>query len=150
MSAVDLKRRFPHILALILLLVIGWSAWRPAEWGVWWMEMVWVLGTFAVLAATYCRFRFSNLAYGIVFLWLVMHAVGAHYTFERVPMAWLMERFGSERNHYDRIAHFCIGLNGLAGARAGRRGSARVTGRGAQTAASGGGAIRPLTCRCGA
>ena len=106
-----MKRRFPHILALTLLLVIGWSAWRPAEWGVWWMEMVWVLGTFAVLAATYCRFRFSNLAYGIVFLWLVMHAVGAHYTFERVPVTWLMERLGSERNHYDRIAHFCIGLN---------------------------------------
>ena len=39
MSAVDMKRRFPHILALILLLVIGWSAWRPAEWGVWWMEI---------------------------------------------------------------------------------------------------------------
>jgi|SRR5574344_1325542 putative membrane protein len=103
--------KFPHALAVVLLLVVGWSAWRPAEWGVWWMEMVWVLGAFAVLAATFRRFRFSNAAYSLVFIWLVMHTVGAHYTFEHVPMEWLKSLLGSERNHYDRIAHFCIGLN---------------------------------------
>lgn len=103
--------RFPFILAALLVAVIGWSAYHPAEWTVWWMEMVWVLGVFAALAATYRKFRFSNLAYGIVFIWLVMHTVGAHYTFEHVPMDWLKGLLGTERNHYDRIAHFSIGLN---------------------------------------
>ena len=33
------------------------------------------------------------------------------YTFERVPFDWVSELIGSSRNHYDRVAHFVIGLN---------------------------------------
>ena len=104
-------KRFPLMLAVVLTVVIAWSAYKPAEWGVWWMEMSWVLGVFALLAFTYRRFRFSNLAYALVFLWLVMHTVGAHYTFEHVPAEWLKNLIGSERNHYDRVAHFVVGFN---------------------------------------
>jgi len=111
MKTTDQIGKFVLGLAMALLGIIAWSAWKPAEWGVWWMEMSWVLGVFALLALTYRKFRFSNLAYGIVFIWLVMHTVGAHYTFEHVPCAWLKELLGAERNHYDRVAHFCIGLN---------------------------------------
>ena len=99
------------MLAAVLVAVIAWSAYKPAEWGVWWMEMSWVLGVFALLAFTCRRFRFSNLAYALVFLWLVMHTVGAHYTFEHVPAEWLKNLLGSERNHYDRVAHFVVGFN---------------------------------------
>lgn len=104
-------KSFPAALCGIFLAVVAWSACGPADWHVWWMEMVWVLGVFAVLAATFRRFRFSNAAYGLVFIWLALHTVGAHYTFEHVPMDWLKELLGTTRNHYDRIAHFCIGLN---------------------------------------
>lgn len=104
-------KKFPMMLAAVLTAVIAWSAYKPAEWGVWWMEMSWVLGVFALLAFTYRRFRFSNLAYALVFLWLVMHTVGAHYTFEHVPAEWLKNLLGSERNHYDRVAHFVVGFN---------------------------------------
>ena len=104
-------KKFPMMLAVVLTVVIAWSAYKPAEWGVWWMEMSWVLGVFALLAFTYRRFRFSNLAYALVFLWLVMHTVGAHYTFEHVPAEWLKNLLGSERNHYDRVAHFVVGFN---------------------------------------
>ena len=41
----------------------------------------------------------------------MLHTIGAHYTFEQAPAAWLQSLLGSERNHYDRIAHFCVGLN---------------------------------------
>ena len=111
MEKTDSSNAFPLVLAICLTATIGWSAWHPAEWGVWWMEMVWVLGAFGLLAATYRRFHFSNLAYGIVFIWLMLHTFGAHYTFEHVPAAWLQDLLGSERNHYDRVAHFCVGLN---------------------------------------
>ena len=104
-------KKFPMMLAAVLVAVIAWSAYKPAEWGVWWMEMSWVLGVFALLVFTYRRFRFSNLAYALVFLWLVMHTVGAHYTFEHVPAEWLKNLLGSERNHYDRVAHFVVGFN---------------------------------------
>ena len=104
-------KRFPIYLAAVLCAVIAWSAYKPAEWGVWWMEMSWVLGVFVLLALTYRHFRFSNLAYALVFLWLVMHTIGAHYTFEHVPAEWLKDLLGSERNHYDRVAHFVVGFN---------------------------------------
>ena len=99
------------VLAAALAVEIAWSANSPAEWGVWWMEMAWVIGAFALLLFTSRCFRFSNLAYTLVFLWLVLHTIGAHYTFERVPMDWLKSLLGSERNHYDRLAHFAVGLN---------------------------------------
>jgi len=111
MKSIHRENLFLVLLSGLLSLVIAWSAWRPVEWGVWWMEMAWVLGVFALLALTYRRFRFSNLAYGIVFIWLALHTIGAHYTFEHVPCDWLKSLLGSERNHYDRIAHYCVGLN---------------------------------------
>lgn len=99
------------LLALLVTGVVIWSACGPAEWRVWWMEMCWVLGAFILLITTYRRFRFSTAAYAIVSIWLVMHTIGAHYTFEHVPFGWFTEFFGFERNHYDRIAHYAIGLN---------------------------------------
>ena len=32
----------------------------------------------------------------------------AHYTFEHVPFDWITELFGFQRNHFDRICHFCV------------------------------------------
>ena len=104
-------KRFPIALAATLAVLIAWSAYNPAARGVWWMEMSWVLGVFALLAFTYRHFKFSNLAYALVFLWLVMHTIGAHYTFEHVPAEWLRNLLGAERNHYDRVAHFVVGFN---------------------------------------
>ena len=40
---------------------------------------------------------------------MMLQVVGAHYTFELVPMDWLMEPLGLVRNPYDRIAHFTVG-----------------------------------------
>ena len=91
-------KRVPYILALLVLATIGWSAAGPAEWRVWWMEMCWVLGTFGLLAATYGKFRFSATAYALVSIWLVMHTIGAHYTFEHVPFGFITDFFGFERN----------------------------------------------------
>lgn len=39
----------------------------------------------------------------------MLQTVGAHYSFERVPMDWLMSPLGLTRNPYDRIAHFAVG-----------------------------------------
>ncbi len=38
------------------------------------------------------------------------HTVGGHYTFERVPFDWFNNFFGFERNMFDRIGHFSVGL----------------------------------------
>jgi len=36
--------------------------------------------------------------------------MGGHFTFERVPVAFMSDLFGFQRNHFDRIAHFTVGF----------------------------------------
>lgn len=56
------------------------------------------------------RYQFSNTAYVLMFIWLCLHTVGAKYTFAEVPFDWFNNLIGSERNNFDRVAHFSIGL----------------------------------------
>ena len=81
----------------------------PADRTVWCVEMVWAVGLWAILLLTRRKFRFSTPAYLCFFVWTVLQLVGAHYTFEHVPMEWLMNPLGLVRNPYDRIAHFAVG-----------------------------------------
>ena len=81
----------------------------PADRTVWCVEMVWAIGLWAILLLTRRRFRFSAIAYLCFFVWTILQLVGAHFTFEHVPMEWLMKPFGLVRNPYDRIAHFAVG-----------------------------------------
>lgn len=45
-----------------------------------------------------------------MFIWLILHTIGAKYTFAEVPFDWFNNMIGSERNNFDRVAHFSIGL----------------------------------------
>ena len=85
------------------------SAIRPHSFAVWMTEIFWVAGLLVVLLSTRRLFRFSLMAYGCFFVWMILQAIGAHYTFELVPMDWLKEPLGLVRNPYDRIAHFTVG-----------------------------------------
>ena len=61
--------------------------------------------------AGYRRFRFSDRAYVQATLFLVLHSIGAHYTYSEVPFgAWMQNAFGLGRNHFDRLVHFSFGL----------------------------------------
>ena len=88
---------------------IGLSAVGPHSFAVWMTEIFWVVGLLAVLLSTRRMFRFSLAAYACFFVWMILQAIGAHYTFELVPMDWLKEPLGLVRNPYDRIAHFTVG-----------------------------------------
>ena len=44
---------------------------------------------------------------------MMLQVFDAHYTFELVPMDWLMGPLGLVRNPYDRITHFTVGWFGL-------------------------------------
>ena len=41
---------------------------------------------------------------------LILHTIGAHYTFANVPFSFITELFNFERNHFDRMAHFSVGF----------------------------------------
>ena len=70
-------------------------------------------------AALYRRFLLSRVSYTLIFVFLVLHEVGAHYTYAEVPYdVWFNELTGRtlnsllgwERNNFDRIIHFSYGL----------------------------------------
>jgi len=77
----------------------------------WFLENLLVAVFVTLLAATYRRFPLSDLSYLLIAVFLTLHAVGAHYTYSKVPMGgWVTELLGWERNHYDRAVHFLFGL----------------------------------------
>ena len=81
----------------------------PASRAVWLTEIFWVWGLVAILLVTFRKFRFSGVAYACFFVWCILQIIGAHWTFEHVPMQWLAEPLGLARNPYDRLAHFMVG-----------------------------------------
>ena len=98
-----------RIMLVLLLVLMVWSGIAPADRTVWMVESVWSVGLLAILLVTRKWFKFSTAAYLCFWVWAVLQTIGAHYTFEHVPMEWLMSPLGLTRNPYDRIAHFAVG-----------------------------------------
>ena len=103
-----------RFLQLLLVWLVGlWIAMaiEPFDRFDWLLENLLVFVYGALLVATYRRFAFSNLSYGLFGLFMTLHLVGAHYTYAEVPFGfWLQDLLGLSRNHYDRIVHFSFGL----------------------------------------
>ena len=84
---------------------------HPLDRGDWLLENLLVFVTATVLIATYRSFQFSELSYALILIFLVTHAIGAHYTYAKVPAGfWLQDWLHLNRNHYDRVIHFAFGL----------------------------------------
>ncbi|MCK5273492.1 MAG: DUF2238 domain-containing protein [Alphaproteobacteria bacterium] len=110
-----------YLLILAVLFAVIWAALAisPLYREDWIIENLLVVVFVAGMAATWRWFPFSRVSYTLIFLFLCLHAVGAHYTYAQVPYnEWtqalfgrsLNEAMGWERNHFDRLVHFCYGL----------------------------------------
>jgi putative membrane protein len=111
--------RYVVVLASLLALLSVVLGIAPHDRSDWALENVLVVVFIAALAATWRRFRLSRISYTLIFLFLCLHLVGAHYTYSLVPYdAWwtaltgrsLNAVLGWERNNFDRVVHFCYGL----------------------------------------
>ena len=105
--------KFLWCLLTILIAETIWSFCFAYDMQVWWTEMASVFFFIALFGLTYKKFQFSRLSYFVIFAFCVLQIIGACYTFERVPFDKVTQFFGFERNHYDRLAHFTIGISGL-------------------------------------
>lgn len=77
----------------------------------WMMENTLVIIFLSVIAWTYKNFKFSDLTYTFIFIYLSLHIYGAMYTYAENPFGyWLKDTFHFQRNHYDRIVHFSFGF----------------------------------------
>ena len=71
----------------VVVVAVAVSATSPHSFAVWMTEIFWVAGLLVILLVTRRMFRFSLAAYACFFVWMMLQTVGAHYTFELVPIA---------------------------------------------------------------
>ena len=116
-ARINAADRYP--LALLAAFVAVWTVLAIAPWyrQDWLLENALVFVALPLLVHNYRRLRFSNFAYTCLFVFFVLHEVGAHYTYSEVPWReWLAALGGRDdlvpdgRNHYDRFVHFAYGL----------------------------------------
>jgi len=114
-------RRSPYPFILLALYAVLWLALAiaPLDRHDWLLENALPAIAIPLLCVTYRRLQFSAFAYSAVFLFMVLHAVGAHYTYAMVPYdKWFKALTGTtlnevlhlHRNHFDRLVHFLYGL----------------------------------------
>jgi putative membrane protein len=90
-----------------------WVFWAidPPNRADWLLENMLSFVAVPVAVATYPWFRFSDRSYVLATIFIVLHTIGAHYTYAEVPIGfWVKDAFGLSRNHYDRLVHFAFGL----------------------------------------
>ena len=104
--------------ALFLLLWVALAV-RPLYREDWLVENVLVLLVLPLFIISYRKHLFSRLSWVLIFVFMCVHEIGAHYTYAKVPYdAWwhaltghtINEFFGWQRNHFDRLIHFTYGL----------------------------------------
>ena len=112
-------RKYVSLLAVLLAILWVPLAFAPFDRKDWLLENVLLVLALATLAATYRSFPLSRISYTLIFLFLCLHTLGAHYTYAQVPYDdwWraltgttFNEMVGWRRNNFDRVVHFCYGL----------------------------------------
>lgn len=77
----------------------------------WFLENILVLLAVPFVWFVHRKWPLSNLSYTLIFLFLTLHSIGAHYTYSEVPFGrWVSDIVGWERNHFDRMVHFLWGF----------------------------------------
>lgn len=111
--------RLQLVLLLILVALILALGWAPVDRLTWGIEQLLVILAVVAIVVIQRRFPLSASTSLQLFAFLVLHQIGAHYTYSQVPYddAWqaltgfrLDEALGLQRNHYDRLVHFAYGL----------------------------------------
>jgi putative membrane protein len=111
--------QYAAALAGLFVVVVMFSGIGAHEPGTWLLENTPVaLGLF-FLGWSYRVMPLSRVSYSLIFLFLCLHETGAHWTYSKVPYdVWWENLFGVtlsaqlnfDRNHFDRLVHFCYGL----------------------------------------
>ena len=110
---------FPSVLLGIFFVWFALLAISPYDRHDWALENILTTLFVVSLILTAKKFPFSKISYWCIFLFLLLHVLGSHYTYAKVPYdQWVQSAFnfsfnqwmGWERNNFDRLVHFCYGL----------------------------------------
>ena len=110
-----------YALTLLLLFALYWLALAiaPLYRHDWMLENVLVVMAVPVMVCGWRYYRFSVTAITALWLFMLLHVLGSHYTYAEVPYdRWSEALFGQplnsllgwHRNHFDRLVHYLFGL----------------------------------------
>jgi len=104
--------RKAYLWTLLGLFAAWWVAMAiaPLDRSDWLLENVLTVIGVGVLIYTYKSFPLSRVSYTCIFVFLVLHTLGSHYTYSKVPYTEWLPMFEGGRNHFDRLVHFLYGL----------------------------------------
>lgn len=112
-------RQFLLLLGALLAIESVILAIAPHDRKDWMLENALVVLFVGFMIGTYRKLTLSRISYLLIFVFLSVHVIGAHYTYALVPYDdWfravtgrsLNELLGWERNNFDRVVHFGYGL----------------------------------------
>ena len=104
------QNRFLQGLTALFAIIWLVGAIAPMNRFDWFLENLLVFIAVALLGRFYRTRQLSDLSYFLIVVFLVLHTIGAHYTYSKTPPGfWLQDALSLERNHYDRVIHFTFG-----------------------------------------
>ncbi len=105
-----MKIRLKPLLFVIYLVFWAVMAIDPLYPDDWFLENILVFVSVPVIVWLDRRYGFSTESVLYLFIFMMLHAVGSHYTYSHVPLFnALWESLELSRNHFDRVVHFLFG-----------------------------------------
>lgn len=105
------KDRALHLMITIYIVIFIILSIKPVNLFDWWFENIITAIVVLLLAGLYKKSRLTNSSYACILVLLILHAIGAHYSYSFCPIGnWLKSLFGFKRNNYDRLVSFAFGL----------------------------------------
>jgi len=106
-------KRNRWILVFMVFFALVWvnSLLGTTDLNNWFLENILTFLFLIFMIVTSKQYQFSDLSYLLICIYLCLHVYGSKYTYAENPFGyWLQDLFSSQRNHYDRIVHFCFGF----------------------------------------
>ncbi|MBC7920904.1 MAG: DUF2238 domain-containing protein [Ferruginibacter sp.] len=105
------RNRFLQVATVLFVAFWSWTLIDVADPTDWTLENLPVFLLVINLLWSYRRYKFSDLSYLVMYLFLAMHVYGAKEIYANNGFGtWLQHTFGFARNNYDRIVHFGFGF----------------------------------------
>jgi putative membrane protein len=111
-------RAYADLLAVVFAVIWALLAIAPLYRHDWMLENLLVLAAAIAFLWWRRKLHLSKTSSTLIFVFLCVHEIGAHYTYSEVPYdRWaealigrtITDIFGFSRNHFDRLEHFFYG-----------------------------------------
>jgi len=102
------KTLVAYMIVLLIIIVMGGIA--PASRIVWILQSTGILIVGILIIIYNEKLNLSRISLMLIFIYLMLGAIGSHYSYEKVPIENLKDILGTQKDPHDRIVHFSFGL----------------------------------------